>query len=151
MKRSAKFGLVAVALALLTVGCGTSSGTAGGGPVTGVAGPTTAATTVPATKTKAPTNVRPQDKGFTVIGVQLKAASLGGSQVFGGTAEVKNTGTTDHTASMRFTFSENGMVVGVGDATTQVAAGQTVTVDLASVDKWDGGPVTYNFQVTSLY
>jgi len=131
-------------LALLVVGCGTGGG--GGTQITGLAGATTVPTTVPAPTTTATTA---QDKGFVVVSTHLKPDSLG---YFGGTAEVHNVNKRAFTASMTFTFRENGKVAGTADALAQdVAAGQTVTVQLNSTDKWDGGPVTWMFQVTQMY
>jgi hypothetical protein len=92
---------------------------------------------------------RPNDKGFQVLDVQLKQDALG---YLSGTAEVQNKGGHTHSAAMRFTFRQNGKVVARATSLARlVAVGQTVTVDLASTDKWDGRPVTYTFQVTNLY
>jgi hypothetical protein len=131
-------------MAVLAVGCGAGGG--GGTQVTGLAGATTVPTTLPPVTT---TVVPPRDKGFVVLSTQLKPDSLG---YFGGTADVRNDSQHAYTASMTFTFRQNGKVAGTADALANgVAPGQTVTVQLNSINKWDGGPVTYSFQVTSLY
>jgi len=121
MKRCA---ILCAAFVLLTAGCGTSN----------------AASTATA---------RPHDNGFEVLDVQLRQDALG---FLSGNAQVKNVGGHTHSAAMRFKFSQGGRQVATATALAHVVpVGQTVTVDLASSDKWDGRRATYTFQVDHLY
>ncbi len=138
------FGLVASTV--LFVGCGSSTqiGTSAT-QATGVAGPSTLVSTAPP-QTADPATL-PHDQGFTVVGMQLKQDVVAG--MFDGRVEVQNTGSKSHTAQLTFTFKQNGQVVGTANAFADtVAPGKIVTLDLVSTDRWNGGPVTYEFKVS---
>ncbi len=138
-----KRALVVACLAVVIAGCG---GGAGGTQITGLAGVTTTVTAAPAATT---TSVQPHSNGFVVVSIQLRPDPLG---YFSGAAQIRNDGKRAHTASMTFTFTEDGKVVGTADAlANDVGVGQTVTVQLNSTEKWDGRSVSYAFQVSNLY
>lgn len=138
MRRLVVLGLLALAVA----GCGGGGGTT----ITGVAG---AAAPVTTSSVPTATPVQASSKGFVVVSTDLKKDPLG---FFGGMAQIRNDNKVTHTASMRFTFTRDTKVVGTADALADdVPAGQTATVQLNSIDKWDGQPVSYSFQVSSLY
>jgi len=119
-----RLSVLCFAMAILTLGCGASH--AGSAAI-----------------------ARPNDQGFDVVDVQLKQDLLG---YLSGTAQVHNANAKTHSASMSFTFRQNGKVIAKATSLARVvSSGKTVTVDLSSPDKWDGRPVTYTFRVTHLY
>jgi hypothetical protein len=109
----------------------------------------TTTTVRPTTTTTGLAERRPHDKHFAVAGLQLKQDYAGN---FGGTAQVQNIGIQSYTAVFKWTFTRNGQVLGTAEGSADgVSPGQTVSVEFISQDKYDGGPVSYTFQVDTEY
>jgi len=85
------------------------------------------------------------DKDFAVQELQIRDDGMGD---IGGIARVTNTGTAARTAGLTFTFFQGGHTVGSASGpVVGVAPGQTVTVQLVSLDPMIQGAFTYTFQV----
>lgn len=89
------------------------------------------------------------DKGWTVVSYELKDDGTGS---LGGSARITNTASTSRTVVGKLVVFKAGTQVGNLDLSAQdVAAGQTVTVDLVGTDKYVVGPYTVQFQADMTY
>ncbi|GAA1701821.1 hypothetical protein GCM10009765_59260 [Fodinicola feengrottensis] len=120
--------------ALVVVACGAGSPSASPAPT--------------AASTKA-TDSR-TDKGWTILSLSLKDDGTGD---FGGTARVRNDNGGTMSATFTLTVLKAGNpVASMQGASESVAAGQTVTVDWVSQDKYVGGAgFTTAFQCDSTF
>jgi hypothetical protein len=125
---------------------------------TTVATSTTTTTTAPTTTTRAPTTtVAPttapptttgnitSDKNFTMTTFQLKAPDFSGD--FAATARIRNDNSSTETAVWRVSLFKGATLLGSVQGSGQsVAAGQTITVDMISQDKYAAGMTRYELQ-----
>jgi hypothetical protein len=152
--------VTAIVLFLVGIGIGASGGTT---KTETVAGPTVTNTVTDIQTFKArPAPVRPppppppppppsqaSDKDFAVQDLQIKDDGLGD---IGGIARVTNTSSNSLTATFTFTFFQGSRIVGTAQGVAnEVAAGQTVTVDLVSTSPIFSGSFRYEFQVDVQY
>lgn len=117
----------------------------------GAAGPTIAASSAPepapVATTAAPTQAADSrtDKGWTIVSLNLKDDGTGD---FGGTARVRNDNAGTMSGTFTLTVMKGGDTIGSMQGASQgVRAGQTVTVEWVSQDKYmSGSGLTTTFQ-----
>lgn len=93
--------------------------------------------------------VQSTDKGWSISDLQLFVDSLGD---WDGRARITNGNSTTKTGTFTVTVFRNGTVIAVlrGSA-SDVAPGNTYTVELVSTDDWSAGDYTTTFQTDASY
>jgi phosphohistidine swiveling domain-containing protein len=108
----------------------------------------TAPTAAKPTQAAPPANGR-SDKGWTLVSLQTKADFTGN---FSGTARIANANASTKTAIFTVTLLKGDTVIAsLQGSANSVSAGQTVTVDLISEDKFAAGNYQTEFQVDMSY